>query len=119
MDLVLAVLAVNRHAESHGFDPANLSRVSTAASELGRNILKYATGGYLLLRDAQQPGMRGIEIEVRDGGPGIEDLDLALRENVSTGGTLGLGLPGVRRLMDEFEISSSPQGTRVTVRKWS
>ena len=118
-DLVVAILAVKRHAESLLFESSDVSRLTTATSELTRNVLKYARGGYVLLRTVEKRSARGLEIEVGDRGPGIENVEAALREHVSTGGTLGLGLPGVRRLMDEFTIASSPAGTLVTVRKWS
>ena len=81
--------------------------------------LKYAGSGKFSLRRVERPGSRGIEIEVSDNGPGIPDVDAAMSDHFSSSGTLGLGLPGVERLMDEFSLESAPgQGTRVTARKW-
>ena len=95
------------------------SRITTAASELARNILKYAGRGEIVLRVLRESARVGVELRACDSGPGIEDIDAALSDHVSTGGTLGLGLPGVRRLMDEFAIESTPaSGTRVTVVLW-
>ena len=93
--------------------------LATAVSELCTNVIKYAGTGRVRLRPVrrrQQPGMEAI---IEDRGPGIPDLEIAMQEHVSTGGTLGLGLPGARRLVDEFVIQSEPgQGTRVKVTKW-
>jgi serine/threonine-protein kinase RsbT len=118
-DLTQAVLEVGRIARALGFDDLERSRSMTAVSELARNILKYAgTGTVRVVRLDGLQG-RGLEIVAEDHGPGIADLELALEDNFSTSGTLGLGLPGVRRLMDDFEIESQPgSGTRVVVRKW-
>ena len=118
-DLVQAVLQVGRLAERVGFDAVTAAKLMTAASELARNILKYAGRGQFLLARLEDPARRGIEIVAEDRGPGIADVEKALEDHYSTSGTLGLGLPGVRRMADEFEIVSAPkQGTRVTVRKW-
>jgi serine/threonine-protein kinase RsbT len=93
--------------------------IGTAVSELARNILKYAHTGEIWLRHVEGPKGRGIEIEALDEGPGIADTEAAMRDHVSTSGTLGLGLPGVARLMDEFSLDSAPgKGTRVKARKW-
>jgi serine/threonine-protein kinase RsbT len=117
-DLTRLLLEARRVAEELGFGPVAASAVVTVVSELGRNILKYAGRGHVLLRPLAAP-RAGIEIVVQDRGPGIEDLDAALRDHVSTSGTLGLGLPGVRRLVDEFAIETTAgEGTTVTVRKW-
>jgi serine/threonine-protein kinase RsbT len=88
-------------------------------SELARNILKYADVGDIVLLPRSGVLKSGIEIRAEDHGPGIGDVELALKDSFTTGRSLGLGLPGVRRLMDEFDIASSPgEGTRVTIRKW-
>ena len=119
MEVTLAVLEVARRCELAGFDATASRKIATAASELARNILKYAGRGELRLRAIEELGRRGVQIDSLDDGPGIADIEAALRDQFSTGGTLGLGLPGVRRLMDDFDIASSPgRGTRVTVRKW-
>jgi serine/threonine-protein kinase RsbT len=92
--------------------------VATAVSEVARNALKYADGGEVELVPATSGGRRGLRVTVRDRGPGIADLAGALRDGVSTGGSLGLGLPGARRLMDDFAIRSGPGGTVVAMARW-
>jgi serine/threonine-protein kinase RsbT len=93
--------------------------IATAVSELVRNILKYAGSGEVRLRRVQRASGGGIEILVSDHGPGIADLDAAMSDHFSTSGTLGLGLPGVKRLMDDFSMESAPgKGTRVKACKW-
>jgi serine/threonine-protein kinase RsbT len=93
--------------------------VATAISELARNIVRYAVRGEIILRLVQNNGKRGIEVVAADDGPGIADIGLAMQDGYSTSGGLGLGLPGTRRLMDDFEITSDfGKGTTVTVRRW-
>lgn len=102
-----------------GFVGSDLTVIATAISELGRNILSYAGKGTIHLRSAFIGGRRGIVVIARDEGPGIADLELAMQDGYSTSKSLGLGLPGTRRLMDEFEIDSAVgKGTKVTVKKW-
>ena len=119
-DVTGAVLGVGRLARAWGCDPVTRSMLMTAASELASNILKYAGRGTLRVRRVPEgpgPGA-SAEIEARDRGPGIADVARALTDRFSTSGTLGLGLPGVRRMMDHFEIDSAPgRGTLVRVRK--
>ena len=118
-DATSAALEATLYSREAGFDETRSRLIATAVSELARNILKYAHGGEIHLRRVARPRGRGIEIEAVDRGPGIEDLEAALRDHHSTGGTLGLGLPGVRRMMDEFSLESTPgEGTRVTAVKW-
>ena len=118
-DLRRVVLEATRYSQDAGFDETPSRMIATAVSELARNILKYAGSGECCLRQVQGADGRGIEVEVSDHGPGIPDVDAAMRDHVSTGGTLGLGLPGVKRMMDEFDLRSAPgEGTTVTVRKW-
>ena len=97
--------------------------LATAISEVARNITTYATRGEVLLsivRDAGPPTREGIRVVARDQGPGIADLDLAMQDGYTSGGGLGLGLPGARRLVDEFDIETAPAaGTTVTLVKWS
>jgi serine/threonine-protein kinase RsbT len=94
--------------------------LATAISEVARNITTYATRGEVLVSIVQDDNRRGIRVVARDQGPGIEDLDRALQDGYTTGGGLGLGLPGARRLVDDFSIDSAPgQGTTVTLVKWS
>lgn len=119
VELMQAVMHVGRLARQVGFDDVDAAKVMTAVSELARNILKYVGRGAILAARLGGPAGRGIEVVAEDSGPGIADTDAALRDQYSTSGTLGLGLPGVRRMMDEFELVSAPgRGTRVTIRKW-
>ena len=119
VELMQAVVHAGRHARQVGFGEVDAAKVMTAASELARNILKYAGRGAILVAGLDGPRGLGVEVVAEDSGPGIADVEAALRDHFSTAGTLGLGLPGVRRMMDEFEIASAPgRGTRVTVRKW-
>jgi serine/threonine-protein kinase RsbT len=106
-------------ASELGFNRGELALIATAISELARNILTYAGEGEIALDREEFGEKRGIVVIARDHGPGIADLDLALQDGYSTSRSLGIGLPGVRRLMDEFELSSEPgSGTTVTTKKW-
>ena len=103
-----------------GFSPSDLTLIATAISELARNILLYAKRGEIILKLVEQGETRGIIVTAHDKGPGIPDISRALEAGFSTSRSLGLGLPGVRRLMDEFEIvSNGGLGTTVTVKKWA
>lgn len=116
-DITQAVVQVQNEARRHGFSEEQALRLSTAASELARNILKYAQplGGDLVISLEQHGHAQRLVLQARDNGPGIADLEMALLDHMSTGGTLGLGLPGVRRLMDGFSVKTQPgQGTLVT-----
>jgi serine/threonine-protein kinase RsbT len=102
-----------------GFSSSSLTLVATAISELARNIVLYARRGEIVLARIEADGRSGIVVTARDEGPGIPDINLAMQSGYSTSGSLGLGLPGVRRLMDEFEIVSElRKGTTVTAKKW-
>jgi serine/threonine-protein kinase RsbT len=117
-DLSVAVLEARRIALEIGFSAVIAAKIATAVSELTRNVLKYAERGVVDFRPLSDERGVGLEVVVTDQGPGIEDVDVALQDHFSSSGTLGLGLPGVRRLMDEFELASTPgEGTRVTIRK--
>ena len=95
------------------------TKMITAASELARNTLRYGGGGHAELEIVANGALRGIRISFIDEGPGIENIELALTDGFTSGGGMGLGLPGARRLADEFEIDSAPgKGTRVTITKW-
>jgi len=102
-----------------GFSSGDATLIATSISELARNIVSYARKGEITLKIVQASGRQGISIMASDSGPGIRDIRQAMRDGFSTSGSLGLGLPGVRRLMDDFEIASEPgRGTTVTVKKW-
>jgi serine/threonine-protein kinase RsbT len=106
-------------AEQYGLPATDLVAVATTISELARNILRYAARGEIILRLVDDYDKRGVEVLAADDGPGIRDVALAMQDGFSTSGGLGLGLPGVRRMMDEFEIRSEfGKGTTVTTRKW-
>jgi serine/threonine-protein kinase RsbT len=119
MDATRVVLQTVDQAKAAGFDDVAGRMIATAASELARNILHHAGNGEVRLRILSARGRHGIEIEARDQGPGIPDIERAMRDHFSTAGTLGLGLPGVQRLMDDVEVESEVGvGTSVTVRKF-
>lgn len=107
-----------RLAVSLGFDRGDAETVALAASELAMNLYRYAVEGEIVLRTVADGARRGLEIESQDAGPGIPDPELALRDGYTTGGGLGSGLPSVRRLTDDFELTTQPSGTRIVVRKW-
>jgi serine/threonine-protein kinase RsbT len=119
IDVRHAVLESTQYSRAAGFGETPCRMIATAVSELARNILKYAGTGEIRLREVEGKGGRGIEIEALDRGPGIADPEAAMSDHFSSGGTLGLGLPGVQRMMDEFSLDSTPgKGTRVTAIKW-
>jgi serine/threonine-protein kinase RsbT len=119
VDIVTARQKGRELAAQCGLSSTDLAVVATAISELARNIVRYAVRGEILLRRVDNGTKRGIEVVATDDGPGISDVPLAMQDGYSTSGGLGLGLPGVRRLMDEFDIVSKlGKGTTVTVRKW-
>jgi serine/threonine-protein kinase RsbT len=119
VDIVKARQAGRRVAEDIGFVFTELALIATAISELARNIVRYARSGEILIHPLTNSTRRGIQIVAQDCGPGIRDVEQALQIGFSTAGGLGLGLPGVRRLMDEFDIQSKlGQGTTVCITKW-
>ncbi len=119
LDIVSARVEARDLAKQLGFGTIDQARIATAISELTRNIVLYAGEGTITLRVLQQGGKRGLEVVCEDQGPGIEDLDLVMQDGYSTSRGLGMGLPGARRLMDEFEIHSQVgEGTTVIARKW-
>lgn len=122
-DVPTVVAAVHGFCREAGFGAVLAAHVATAASELANNLWMHTTrGGQLLVRACshpQQPGRHGVQLDCSDDGPGMADTGLAMRDGYSTAGGMGCGLPGVQRLMDDFEISSTPgQGTRVRACKW-
>ncbi|GAA1972020.1 hypothetical protein GCM10009817_10160 [Terrabacter lapilli] len=117
-DIVAARGAARELAARLAFGPTELTVIATAVSEVCRNIVRFAGSGEVVVELLDGP-RRGIQIVARDGGPGIPDVGRALTDGFSSYGGLGLGLPGVRRLMDEFAIASEPgHGTTVTITKW-
>ena len=118
-DIVQARRQGRALAEQLGFSPSEATLVATAISELARNIVHYAVSGEILVGQVNGVGRRGIAIVARDEGPGIPDTKLAVREGYSTSAGLGLGLPGVKRIMDDLDIVSKVgSGTTVTATKW-
>lgn len=118
-DIVEARRKGRELAQTIGFAGSDLTIIATAISEIARNIVVYADRGEVSLSVADNGGRRGIVVVARDEGPGIADIERAMRDGYSTGKSLGLGLPGARRLMDDFEIVSAVgEGTTVTMRKW-
>lgn len=118
-DIVLARQHGRELAARIGFSGSDLTVIATAISEIVRNIVAYAKYGELHLSAVKDGSRRGILIVARDRGPGITDVARAMTDGFSTGGSLGLGLPGARRLMDEFDIVSAVgQGTTVSMKKW-
>lgn len=118
-DLQALVGGLRRLLQAHRCDSLEQARIVTAASELGHNILRYADRGHITVALGMRQGRAFCELTAVDQGPGIANIDDALTDHFSSGNGLGLGLPGVRRLVDDFEITSVPgQGTRVFARRW-
>ncbi|MGZ8143420.1 MAG: ATP-binding protein [Methylosarcina sp.] len=118
-DIVVVRQRARTLAKEMGFSASDLTLIATALSELARNIVEYARHGEITLARVKQANQRGLIIIARDNGPGIADIERAMQDGYSTGKGLGLGLPGTKRLMDEFEITSSlGRGTTVRVAKW-
>ncbi|GGO82892.1 anti-sigma regulatory factor [Nonomuraea cavernae] len=119
-DVVLVRQRVRTSAQQVGLSLVDQTKVVTAASELARNTLVYAGGGRVRIEVVGNGARGGLRLTFADEGPGIPDLELALTDGWTTGGGLGLGLSGSRRLVDEFDLDSEPgKGTRVTVVKWA
>lgn len=118
-DVVKARQLGRELAATMGFSSTDQTLIATAISEIARNIVSYAGSGTVTLSRVERQGRRGIQILAEDRGPGIPDVELAMRDGYSTGNSLGVGLPGARRLVDEFElVSNVGVGTSVTLRKW-
>ena len=118
-DNAMAISLARRLADQAGFDEVGQSLFATAVSELATNVLRYGGGGEVLLRLIEEPGRQGVEVVAQDHGPGIRNIERAMQDHYSTGRSLGLGLPGVKRIMDEFTIDSKPGvGTLCIARKW-
>jgi len=117
-DIVMARQLVRKLSQEVGFSLVDQTKMVTAASELARNTLIYGNGGLMqwqLLSDSQK---KGVRLVFSDEGPGIPNIELALTDGWTSGGGLGLGLSGARRLVNEFDIQSSSNGTRVTIIRW-
>ncbi|MCL0035810.1 anti-sigma regulatory factor [Dehalococcoidia bacterium] len=118
-DIVSARSVGKQMAAEIGLGIVDQSRIATAVSELARNIVLYAGTGAVTFRRLNDGGRSGLEIVASDSGPGIADIELAMQDGYTSGNGLGVGLPGTKRLMDEFEIKSEVgKGTRVMIRKW-
>jgi len=119
LDIVTARVEGRELAKELGFGVIDQARIATAISELTRNIVQYAERGEAIMRRIEASGRIGLEIICQDEGPGIPDVELAMQDGFSTSTSLGMGMPGAKRLMDEFEIASEVGfGTTVTIRKW-
>ena len=118
-DLVPARAEGRALAERQGFSRTDATLIATAISEVARNIVVHVGRGEILLRPLEEHARCGLQVIAHDEGPGIRDVDAALGQGTTTGRGLGLGLPGARRLMDDFEVASSAgRGTTVTMVKW-
>lgn len=118
-DIVTVRQLVRSRAIDQGFSLVDQTKIVTAASELARNALDYGGGGTVLLESLVEGGRKGLRLTFDDDGPGIPDIELALRDGYTTGRGLGLGLSGARRLVNEFNLRSAPgEGTHVTVTRW-
>jgi serine/threonine-protein kinase RsbT len=118
-DIVVARQKGRALAAELGFSSCDQTLIATAISEIARNIITYATKGEVLFSAITNGQRRGLSITAADQGPGIANLDAAMQNGYSTSGSLGLGLPGAKRMMDEFEIASEPgRGTTIKMTKW-
>jgi serine/threonine-protein kinase RsbT len=118
-DIVHVRQIVRKWAVALSFGLVDQTKIVTAASELARNTFGYGGGGHVTLEELHDGAKRGLRLTFEDKGPGIPDVDAALRDGYTTGGGMGLGLGGSRRLMHEFDIVTSVgEGTRVTVVRW-
>jgi len=118
-DVVGIRQTVRQRAVELGFSLIDQTKIVTAASELARNTVQYGGGGDVIVEAIEEGGRRGLRLTFEDRGPGIADINLAMRDGYSSGGGLGLGLSGARRLSNEFHIDSRPgEGTRITIVRW-
>jgi len=118
-DIVKARQIVRQYAQTAAFSLVDQTKVVTAASELARNTVKHGGGGSMTVEELLDGSRRGVRVCFADQGPGIADMSLAMTDGWTSGGGLGLGLTGSKRLSNEFEIESAPgQGTRVTIVRW-
>jgi serine/threonine-protein kinase RsbT len=118
-DVVLVRQAVRSSAVEMGMSLVDQTKIVTAASELARNTFVYGGGGVARIEIVEDTGRRGLRLTFEDHGPGIPDIQRAMQDGFTSGGGLGLGLGGAKRLSNEFEINSRPgEGTRVTITRW-
>ena len=119
-DVVTARQEARSMGAGLGFSSTDLTLLATAISEVARNITAYAGEGEVALRVVERAGRSGIEVVASDDGPGIDDVERAMQDGYTTGNGLGLGLPGTRRLVDEFDLRTAPgAGTTIRLVKWS
>ena len=119
-DVVTARQEARTMGADLGFSSTDLTLLATAISEVARNITTYAGEGEVALRVLNSGGRQGIEVVASDDGPGIADVELAMQDGYTTGNGLGLGLPGTRRLVDEFDLRTEPgTGTSIRLVKWT
>jgi serine/threonine-protein kinase RsbT len=119
-DVVTARQEARTMGAALGFSSTDLTLLATAISEIARNITTYAGEGEVELRVRNESGRAGIEVVATDEGPGIANVELAMQDGYTTGNGLGLGLPGTRRLVDDFELQTTPgAGTRIRMVKWT
>ena len=117
--IVIVRQKVRQRAVDLGFSLVDQTKIVTAASELARNAMLYGGGGRATIEMVTDGARRGLRLTFEDDGPGIADIEMAMRDGYSSGGGLGLGLSGAKRLSNEFSIASTPgQGTRVIVTRW-
>ena len=118
-DIVRARTVGREAAKALGFGLTDITRIVTAASELARNIYRYGVEGEMIAQEIVRDGKKGIELIFADKGPGIDDIEMAMSEGYSSGKTMGMGLPGAKKLMDDMYIDSTPGvGATVTIIKW-
>jgi serine/threonine-protein kinase RsbT len=118
-DVVLVRQAVRAVAVEIGLNLVDQTKIVTAASELARNTVVYGGGGIARIEVVRDTAKRGVRLTFEDCGPGIPDIEIAMKDGYSSGGGLGLGLGGAKRLSSEFELESRPgEGTRVTITRW-
>lgn len=117
--IVNARYAVTNRVKNLGFGTVDQTKIITATSELTRNIIRYAGRGFVLIENISDGKRKGVRLSFEDNGPGIADLELAMKDGYSSSNGMGLGLPGAKRLVDEFQICSQPgKGTKIVIAKW-
>ena len=119
IDVVAARRSVRDWARDLGLTVIDLTKVVTAASELARNAVVHGGGGVMCLQIVQQTHRQGLRVTFKDHGPGIPEIELAMKDGYTTARGMGIGLPGARRLVNEFDLTSTPsEGTCVTIIRW-